>query len=67
MTDEQIDNYAADYMDGILTRNPFLAQARYALPSHWDIGKVFKRLILGIAREKACSILPDQLFTPFIT
>lgn len=29
-----------------------VSAAKYALPSHWDIGKVYKRLILGIAREK---------------
>ena len=29
-----------------------LSCAKYAIPSHWDIGKVYKRLILGISREK---------------
>lgn len=29
-----------------------IATARYAVPSHWDMGKVYKRLVLGIAREK---------------
>ena len=31
--------------------------ARYAVPSHWDIGKVYKRLILGIARERHIAVL----------
>ena len=26
-----------------------VAVAKYAVPSHWDIGKVYKRLVLGIA------------------
>ena len=26
-----------------------VAAARYAVPSHWDIGKVYKRLVLAIA------------------
>jgi hypothetical protein len=33
-----------------------VAQARYAVPSHWDIGKVFKRLALGIAEHEGISI-----------
>lgn len=38
--------------------------AKYAVPSHWDIGKVYKRLILGIAKEKEISIL-DALFAAY--
>ena len=26
----------------------------YTIPSHWDIGKVYKRLIKGVAEEKRC-------------
>lgn len=26
-----------------------VAAAKYALPSHWDMGKVYKRLVLGIS------------------
>lgn len=29
-----------------------LAKTRYAVPSYWDIGKVYKRLILGVAKER---------------
>ena len=29
-----------------------VSAARFAVPSHWDIGKVYKRLVLGIAIEK---------------
>lgn len=37
-----------------LTEGTFdnVAAAKYAVPSHWDIGKVYKRLILGIIKEK---------------
>ncbi len=35
-----------------------IAQAKFAVPSHWDIGKVFKRLILGIAAEENIEIVP---------
>ena len=41
-----------------------VAAAQYAIPSHWDIGKVYKRLILGIAREKDLSIM-DALFAAY--
>ena len=29
----------------------------YAIPSHWDIGKVYKRLIKGVAEEEQCGSL----------
>ena len=35
--------------------------ARYAVPSHWDIGKVYKRLILGIASEKGIDVIDALL------
>lgn len=41
-----------------------VASARYSIPSHWDIGKVYKRLILGIAKEKELSV-PDALFEAY--
>ena len=34
-----------------------VASARYAVPSHWDIGKVYKRLILGAAKEASADII----------
>ena len=33
-----------------------VSAAKYAVPSHWDIGKVYKRLVLGIARETGMDI-----------
>lgn len=41
-----------------------IATAKYAIPSHWDIGKVYKRLILGIAKEKNMDIV-DSLFAAY--
>ncbi len=38
-----------------------VADARYAVPSHWDIGKVYKRLILGISKEKEISVIDALL------
>lgn len=34
-----------------------IKSARYSIPSHWDIGKVYKRLVLGAAREKDMDII----------
>lgn len=31
--------------------------AKYAVPSYWDIGKVYRRLISGIAKEKDIDII----------
>ena len=41
-----------------------ISVARYAVPSHWDIGKVYKRLILGIEKEKRMSTI-DALFSAY--
>lgn len=81
MADDQIYNYVADFIRGVITREQFWAlakfkyptlqiafcteaalecltengyfdndsSARYAIPSHWDIGKVYQRLILDVA------------------
>lgn len=38
-----------------------VGDARYAVPSHWDIGKVYKRLILGIVREKGIEVVDAML------
>lgn len=41
-----------------------VAAANYAVPSYWDIGKVYKRLILGITRETGMDIV-DALFAAY--
>ncbi len=38
-----------------------VTSARYAVPSHWDIGKVYKRLILGAAKETSDDIIETLL------
>lgn len=45
---------AANIREGIFDN---VAAARYAVPSHWDIGKVYKRLVLGISRETGMDIM----------
>lgn len=34
-----------------------IALARYSIPSHWDIGKIYKRLILGIAEVEKIEVM----------
>lgn len=41
-----------------------VADAKYAVPSHWDIGKVYKRLILGIAKERGIDVI-DALIAAY--
>ena len=46
-----------------------VSAAKYAVPSHWDIGKVYKRLVMGIAENQAVSDV-EALFrapVPFCT
>ena len=43
--------------------------ARYMVPSHWDIGKIYKRLILGISREEGVDVLEalQRAYASFVT
>lgn len=41
-----------------------VSNAHYALPSYWDIGKVYKRLILGISEELNIPII-DALWEAY--
>ena len=41
-----------------------VSAAKYAVPSYWDIGKVYKRLILGIAAKKNLPIV-EALFEAY--
>ena len=34
-----------------------VADCKYAIPSHWDIGKVYKRLIKQVAEEERISVI----------
>jgi len=41
-----------------------ISVARYSVPTHWDLGKVYKRLILDIVREEKIEIM-DALFKAY--
>ncbi len=64
---DDIDRVSDDFIEAVhITNGSFdnINTARYAVPSHWDIGKVYKRLILGIAREKSMPVI-DALFCAY--
>ena len=55
---ENIDAVCKRYVvDARIPRGDFdnVSCARYGTPTHWDIGKVYKRLALGIMRERSCA------------
>ena len=58
---DNIERVSDDFIaEAKITEGNFdsIARTKYALPSHWDIGKVFKRLILCISKEKQIEIIP---------
>lgn len=64
---DNIDRVSDDFIElAGITGGTFdnISSARYSIPSHWDIGKVYKRLILGISREKGIDII-DALFAAY--
>lgn len=64
---DNIDRVSSDFIEtSHISEGSFdnVSAAKYAVPSHWDIGKVYKRLILGIAREKNMEIV-DALFAAY--
>lgn len=64
---DNIDRVSDDFIEVAgITPGTFdnISCAKYAVPSHWDMGKVYKRLILGISREKKLDII-DALFAAY--
>ncbi len=47
---ENIDKISDEFIEKFaISSDNFPTESKYALPSHWDIGKVYKRLIINIA------------------
>ena len=46
-----------------------VSEAKYTIPSHWDIGKVYKRLIIGVSEAKNISIIEAlvEVYNSFIS
>ena len=64
---ENIDAVAARFVDEAgIGEGSFdnVSRARYGAPSHWDMGKVYKRLAVGIMRERGLSAV-DALAEAF--
>lgn len=52
VTDELVEKHHIEegYFDNVST-------AQYAIPSHWDIGKVYQRLILDVAQSTDSNVI----------
>ena len=46
-----------------------VADCRYAIPSHWDMGKVYKRLIMRVAEEEEKTVIDAliEIYNSFIS
>ena len=57
---DNIDRVCEDFVEEAkITNGTFdnVADCRYVIPSHWDIAKVYKRLIKQVAQEKQIDIM----------
>ena len=64
---DNIDRVSDDFIeDAEIINGTFdnVGECRYAIPSHWDIGKVYKRLIKQVAQGEKLSII-DALITVY--
>ena len=64
---DNIDDVADNFItDSNITCGKFdnVSAAKYAVPTHWDIGKVYKRLIIGIAKANKITII-EALFQAY--
>lgn len=45
-----------------------VSECMYSIPSHWDIGKIYKRLILGVAKERGADVVDTliEVYSSFI-
>lgn len=68
---DNIDRVSDDFIDQAqIPEGDFdnVAACKYAVPSHWDIGKVYKRLILMLAQEQDTAIIDtlESVYGSFI-
>lgn len=57
---DNIDSVSDDFIAqaGIKTGNfDNVGQAKYSVPTHWDIGKVYKRLVAAIMKDENCDVV----------
>ena len=69
---DNIDTVSEDFIeDANIARGEFdnIADCGYAVPSHWDIGKVYKRLIKMVAEDEKEEIVDAliEVYNSFIS
>ncbi|MCL2028649.1 MAG: hypothetical protein FWG79_09245 [Bacteroidales bacterium] len=61
---ENIDKLVSEFTEKHHIKDGFfdnVADAKYAIPTHWDIGKVYKRLISDVSKNENKPVI-DSLF-----
>lgn len=64
---DNIERVAEDFIaEADISNGNFdnVSEARYAVPTYWEIGKVYKRLILGISKETDIDVI-NALFKAY--
>lgn len=69
---DNIDRVAEDFIKASNIFNGCfdnVSEAKYTVPSHWDIGKVYKRLIIGVSKSKNISVIEAliEVYNSFIS
>ena len=69
---DNIDRVSDDFIEECkITKGNFdnVGECGYSIPSHWDIGKVYKRLIKQVSREKGEEIIDTliKVYNSFIS
>lgn len=69
---DNIDRVADDFIISSNIENgnfDNISEAKFAIPSHWDIGKVYKRLIIGVSESKNMPVVDAliEVYNSFIT
>ncbi len=68
---DNIDRVCDDLIEKYhITQGKFdpVSKCKYTIPTHWDIGKVYKRLILGVTEARSMDVVDAliEVFTSFI-
>ena len=69
---DNIDRVSDDFIaDSGIGQGDFdnVADCLYTVPSHWDIGKVYRRLIQAVAAERGCDVIDAlvDVYTSFVS
>ncbi len=69
---DNIDNVSDEFIeDAGITLGEFdnVAECGYAVPSHWDIGKVYRRLIKKVAEDEKIQVIDAliEVYNSFIS